>query len=154
MSNSCVLCVVLGFDVTCSNSIFWCVVNHFYQVLIQQAVYHPGHSKIWTMFIFTQLVLVAFPEEFFFRGFLQEVFVKAFPAKRKVFGVPMGMGIVFVSLVFAFSHSLIALQWWHGLIFFPALVFAWLKERTGTVWASVVFHAACNVFAYWVALHY
>ena len=32
-------------------------------------------------------------------------------------------------------------------VFFPALVFGWLRRRTGGVGAPVVFHAACNVFA-------
>ncbi|MFH1357919.1 MAG: CPBP family glutamic-type intramembrane protease, partial [bacterium] len=46
------------------------------------------------------------------------------------------------------------LQWWHGFIFFPALIFGWLKQKTKTIWAGTLFHAACNLFAYWVALHY
>lgn len=128
--------------------------NHFYQKVIFGNPYHMGESRIWMQYALTQFVLVAFPEEFFFRGYLQEEFQKFFPAQFKLFGVPFGKGIIYLSLLFAVSHSLITLQWWHVFIFFPSLVFSWLKERTGAIWASTGFHFACNMFAYWVVVHY
>lgn len=128
--------------------------NHIYQSWIFKAQYHEAQSSIWLMYALTQLLLVAFPEEFFFRGYLQKVFMERFPGRVKIFGVSFGWGIIFVCLIFAFSHSLITLQWWHGFIFFPALLFAWLKEKTQTIWAAVLFHWCCNLFSYWVAIHY
>lgn len=130
------------------------LVNHFYQKIFFGMTYHAGSSDIWVNYILYQLVLVSFPEEFFFRGFMQESLNKILPAKRKLFGVPFGLSAIIVSAVFALSHSLITLQWWHGFIFFPALVFSWLKDKTGTIWTAVFFHGACNLFAYWVAIHY
>jgi len=32
-------------------------------------------------------------------------------------------------------------------VFFPALVFGWLRARTGGIGASVCFHASCNVYS-------
>jgi membrane protease YdiL (CAAX protease family) len=32
-------------------------------------------------------------------------------------------------------------------VFFPALLFGWLRARTGGIGASVCFHAICNVYS-------
>jgi len=128
--------------------------NHFYQSIFWNAPFHAGTSGSWLYYIVVQLVLIAFPEEFFFRGFLQEAFMGYFKTKKKVFGAEVNIGFFLTAAVFALSHSLLTLQWWHGFIFFPALIFGWLKQKTKTIWAGTLFHAACNLFAYWVALHY
>lgn len=130
--------------------------NHFYQKIVFGAAYALSlkPSAPWGAYVLSQLVLVAFPEEFFFRGFIQEQFSARFAGGRKIFGASFGSAQLMASGLFALSHSLIAFRWWHAFIFFPSLVFAWLKEKTGTIWAGALFHATCNVFAYWVALHY
>jgi membrane protease YdiL (CAAX protease family) len=129
-------------------------VNHFYQKIAFGAGYAAHSSDLWGPYVLSQVLLVGFPEEFFFRGYLQGEFSRSVPSLARIFGVPFGLPQLAVSGLFALSHSLITFQWWHALIFFPSLVFAWLKEKTGTIWAGSLFHAACNVFAYWVALHY
>ena len=116
--------------------------------------YHSGKMNDWLFYTVIQVFVIAFPEEFFFRGFMQEAIDKVIKPKWKIFGAPFGLGHVLVCFIFAFSHSLILLQWWHGLIFFPALLFTWLKEKTGNIWAGSVFHGLCNLFSYWVAVHY
>lgn len=128
--------------------------NHFYQSLIWDNSYGGSGHFNWVKFFFYELVLVAFPEEFFFRGYLQERLKLVFGKKWKLLGVPIGPSLLVVSLVFALSHSLIQIQWWHLFIFFPGLAFGWLKEKTGTITAPILFHSACNIFAQWVALHY
>lgn len=128
--------------------------NHVYQNLFFGARYAARSSDLWGPYALSQVLLVGFPEEFFFRGYLQDALSRMRPPKRRVLGAPFGGSQVLASLLFALSHSLISFQWWHGFIFFPSLVFAWLKEKTGTIWAGSLFHAACNMFAYWAALHY
>jgi membrane protease YdiL (CAAX protease family) len=32
-------------------------------------------------------------------------------------------------------------------VFFPALVFGWMRARTGSILAGATFHALCNLFA-------
>jgi membrane protease YdiL (CAAX protease family) len=91
------------------------------------------------------LFFVAIPEEFFYRGYLQTRLNEIFPRKWIVFGVPIGWGAVLACLFFAFGHSLVQLRWWHFATFFPGLVFAWLRERTGGPAAGALFHAWCNV---------
>lgn len=130
------------------------VGNHFYQKIFFDAQYHAAELPHFLVYVGTQIFLIALPEEFFFRGYLQQNFNEVWPATRKFLGVPFGRAQIFTAIIFALSHSLIAVAWWHAFIFFPALVFGWLREKTGTIWAGVLFHAACNVFSYWVRGHY
>lgn len=129
-------------------------VNHYYQKLFFGMNYQPENYARWGQFVLAQFLFVAFPEEFFFRGYLLEKMTRWYSTKRKVFGVPFGNAHLFNSIVFALSHSLMAFQWWHAFIFFPSLVFCWLREKTGVIWASVAFHALSNIFSYWVWQHY
>ncbi len=92
-----------------------------------------------------QLFFVAIPEEFFYRGYVQTRLNELLPRRFLVFGTPMGWGSVLATLLFAFGHSLVLFQWWHFATFFPGMVFAWMRERTGGVVAGALFHAACNV---------
>lgn len=130
------------------------MINQAYQAWVWGAGYHRATTQIWLSYGATQLFLVAFPEEFFFRGYMQGRLAEIWPTSKKMFGTVFGFPQIATSLVFAISHSLITVQWWHIFIFFPALVFAWLKEKTGTIWASVLFHAVANVFSFWVAASY
>jgi membrane protease YdiL (CAAX protease family) len=117
----------------------------------------PWFSFVWRpdigSFMLQQLVVVALPEEFFFRGYLQEKWKAVWPSQHRLFGASIGVFLILSALIFALSHSLITLQWWHPLIFFPGLVFGWLKEKAGTILAPVLFHTACNVFSYCVLIN-
>lgn len=92
-----------------------------------------------------QLFFVAIPEEFFYRGYFQTRLNEWLPRRWLILGTPMGWGSVLACLYFAFGHSLVTVQWWHFATFFPGMVFAWMRERTGGVVAGAIFHAACNV---------
>lgn len=116
----------------------------------------PGFSFVWKSwsdlgeFFLGQLLLIALPEEFFFRGYLQGRFNRIFDRKWKILGTRVGVGLILASVLFAISHSVMTLQVWHPLIFFPALAFGWLRDKTGSITASIFFHALCNVFSYLV----
>lgn len=131
------------------------LANHFFQNFVFHAHYYPSNKNVtlWTILFFHTL-MVAFPEEFFFRGYLLKRFQNYFQDKKKFLGVPVGKAFFLTAFMFAFSHSLITLRWWHFSIFFPALVFGWLREKTKGLVAPILFHALCNVFSAWVALHY
>ena len=129
-------------------------INHLYQTWIGHHSFHLSPFPRFASYFFFELVVVALPEEFFFRGYLLERANQIFGKSFKLLGTHIGLGLPVVSLIFAISHSLIQYQWWHLLIFFPALLFGWLREKTGTITASVFFHATCNLFAQWVFLNY
>lgn len=101
-----------------------------------------------------QFIMVALPEEFFFRGFLQNQLNLIFHRNWKWFGVQVGPALIWTSVIFALSHSVISLQVWHPLIFIPSLAFGWLYEKNKTITASVIYHALCNILAYAILIHF
>ena len=131
------------------------IANHFFQQSFSHAHYFPSHknASLWMVFLINTLI-IAFPEEFFFRGYLLKRFQGYFQDQKIFLGVKMGKAFFLTAFVFAMSHSLITLRWWHFSIFFPALVFGWLREKTNGMLAPILFHSLSNVFAAWVALHY
>ena len=88
---------------------------------------------------------VAIPEEFFYRGYMQTRLDEYYPKNISIFGTSIGKGLVYSSILFAFGHSIVQLQWWHFAIFFPSLIFGWMRERSGGILAGAMFHACCNV---------
>ena len=94
----------------------------------------------------THLIGVALPEETFYRGYLQPQLEKRWPPKTRVFGVFIGKAVIISSILFALGHFL---GEWNPLRlgpFFPSLIFAWQRNKTGSIWGSITFHAACNIF--------
>ena len=94
------------------------------------------------------LFFVAIPEEFFYRGYLQTRLNEVFPRRFLVAGIPFGHALWIAALFFAFGHSLVELQWWHFATFFPGLLFALMRERSGGVITGAFLHAACNVIVH------
>lgn len=99
-------------------------------------------NKLSYSFVLTQLLLVALPEEAFFRGYLQQKFGNSIKS------------VVIVSVLFAVGHFVtLCLGGGHGaevcaqaiLTFFPSLVMGYLYLATGTLWAGIIFHFLANV---------
>ena len=49
--------------------------------------------------------------------------------------------------VFALGHFATIREPTRLAVFFPSLLFGWLRARTGGVGAGIAFHTACNVFS-------
>lgn len=94
-----------------------------------------------------QLLVIALPEEAFYRGYLQSELDRVWPPRLRVLGARVGPGLLVASAVFAIGHLLTTPNPARLAVFFPALLFGWLRARTGGIGASVVFHAACNIFS-------
>jgi uncharacterized protein len=98
------------------------------------------------LLVTVQLLVVALPEELFYRGWMQTSWARGAPARGvSVFGARLGAGFLSTQVLFAVGH-LVVLQPWRLATFFPGLLFGWLRERTGGVAAPVVVHALSNVF--------
>jgi membrane protease YdiL (CAAX protease family) len=94
-----------------------------------------------------QLALIALPEEVFYRGYLQTRLDEAWTGRVRILGAPVGLSLVVTSAVFALGHLLTIHDAGRLAVFFPSLLFGWLRARTGGVGASIVFHASCNIFS-------
>lgn len=97
--------------------------------------------------LFGQLVLIALPEEAFYRGYLQTRLDDVWAPRFRVGGAMIGPGLLVGSVIFALGHLATIHVPARLAVFFPSLVFGWLRARTGGVGAAVVFHALCNVFS-------
>lgn len=97
--------------------------------------------------VFGQLVIIALPEEAFYRGYLQSRLDEAFPWRVKVLGAQIGPALLVTSVIFALGHFATIREPARLAVFFPSLVFGWLRARTGGIGAGLTFHAACNVFS-------
>ena len=103
----------------------------------------PGAWR-WAMETFTwQLLFVALPEEFFYRGYLQGRLCALFTAGWR----GAALAVIVSAACFAAHHYLLLPAPERLLVFFPALVFGWLRHASGSIVAPVFFHAACNLFA-------
>ncbi|MGQ0794302.1 MAG: CPBP family intramembrane glutamic endopeptidase [Deltaproteobacteria bacterium] len=99
-------------------------------------------ERVSLSLILTHLLLVSFPEEVFFRGYLQEKFGDSLKC------------VAAVSLLFALAHiasRCIAAACAGGgiaeaaLTFFPSLVMGYMYAYTKTLWSNIIFHFAANV---------
>jgi membrane protease YdiL (CAAX protease family) len=94
-----------------------------------------------------QFVVIALPEEAFFRGYLQTSLDRVWAPRWQILGARLGPGWIVAAAIFALGHVLTIRHPARLAVFFPALVFGWLRQRTGGVGASVAFHASCNLFS-------
>ena len=91
-------------------------------------------------------LVVALPEEFFFRGYLLGRLDGIFSWRFKLLGVEVGHGLWLSSLLFAVGHFAVDFYPSRLLVFFPALAFGYLRLKRNSIVAPVIFHGCCNVF--------
>ena len=66
-------------------------------------------------------------------------------ADADVLGAPVGWALVVSSALFALGHVAVIPNPQRLAVFFPALLFGWMRARTGSIAAGASFHALCNV---------
>jgi hypothetical protein len=115
------------------------------------AALHGGHLA-WRLphglavSLLHQLLSAALPEEFFFRGYVQSNLNRALGRPWSVAQARAGPGLVLQSGLFAICH--VAAGGWVRLpVFFFGLLAGWLRDRSGSIVAPVVYHAIANVWA-------
>ena len=96
-------------------------------------------------FCAVQLVVVALPEELFFRGFLLGLLEQRFPPKRRLLGGGVGLALVLSALAFALIHLPKDGDPRALATFFPGLLFGWMRSATGSILASTITHAGSNI---------
>jgi membrane protease YdiL (CAAX protease family) len=97
--------------------------------------------------ILGQVLVIALPEEAFYRGYLQSRLDDVWAPRWNVLGARVGPGLLVGAAIFALGHLATVQVPARLAVFFPALVFGWLRARTGGIGASVAFHASCNLYS-------
>jgi membrane protease YdiL (CAAX protease family) len=88
------------------------------------------------LLILSQVLVVALPEEFFFRGYLQQRLGEVMSARR---------AWLWQAVLFALGHYLVTFHPASLLVFFPGLLFGLLRTLSGSLLAGTLFHATCNL---------
>jgi membrane protease YdiL (CAAX protease family) len=105
----------------------------------------PSLPARWGLMVAYQLLYVGFPEELFFRGYLQQRFDDAFGRPYRFFGASWGPGLLLANALFAGGHLLVTGDAARLSVFLPGLLFGWLLARTDALIAPMLFHGLCNV---------
>lgn len=117
---------------------------------------------LWILlWVLTQLFFIALPEEYFYRGYLQTRLSEADKLQRDG-QEPAWLGftpaIFWTSVLFGLGHLLVpvggALFVSRFSVFFPSLLFGWLRRRTQSIVAPMVYHACCNLMVLLAGTHY
>lgn len=95
--------------------------------------------------VFIQVALVSIPEEFFFRGWLQTDLEENLGRRWKILGAELGPGWLIATLLFGAAHIAADFTPDRLLVFFPGLLFGWLRARTKSIAFPVVLHTLYNV---------
>jgi len=101
-------------------------------------------------FAFAQLLVVALPEEVFFRGYVQTRLNDHFGEPKGALFAKLGvhpLSLLLQAVLFAAVHFVAIHHPARLAVFFPGLLFGVLRAWRGGVGAAIVFHALSNVYS-------
>lgn len=102
-------------------------------------------------FIFSNLLIVALPEEIFFRGFIQSKLMEKWPISNQA-KLPLHKATILTNLLFAFAHFVGTWQPLRLLTFFPGMLFSDLTLKHRSVLPAILFHFLCNLLGLWLGV--
>ncbi|MDH3200153.1 MAG: MrtC family glutamic-type intramembrane protease [Myxococcales bacterium] len=95
-----------------------------------------------------QLVVVALPEEAFFRGYIQTALSDTEQKRIRVLAVELAPAAwVAQAALFAIVHLIVEPHPARLAVFFPALLFGWLRAWRGGIGAAMALHAVSNLYS-------
>lgn len=109
--------------------------------------FHPAPILPRLLALPEELLVIALPEEAFYRGYLQTSLDRHLGKRFSILGTRFGLALVLTSIVFALGHLLTRFDAARLAVFFPSLVFGLLRARSGGIGAAVLFHALCNLYS-------
>lgn len=105
------------------------------------------YSWLWSIFLM-QLFLVGLPEEIFYRGYLQTRLDSLVGQDQRVFGVHYNWkSSILCSALFAIAHLVTIPHPSRLAVFFPSLLFGWMRRAYHDTLSPAIFHALCNVLS-------
>jgi membrane protease YdiL (CAAX protease family) len=118
---------------------FWHGVEH-------EFTFHPPREPY--DFVLGHLVAVALPEEALFRGYFQTRLSELFPERVRLLGAELSpRALACQAALFALLHFFVGFSPARLAVFFPGLLFGWIRARRGGIGAAIWFHAMCNLLA-------
>ena len=117
----------------------WVAHAFLHQSFVPRVPPHPLFDLV------REFLTVGFPEEVFFRGYLETRWNRVLGKPWKIFGASVGVGLLLQAVLFAACH-VVSGDWTRLRVFFFALLAGWLRERSDSVLAPAVYHAVANVW--------
>jgi uncharacterized protein len=97
--------------------------------------------------LLAHLLVVALPEEALFRGYFQTRMTDAWPRTVRLAGAHVSVGaLAGQAALFGGLHLMVDLDPHRFAVFFPGLLFGWLRAWRGGIGAAAVLHASSNVY--------
>jgi len=119
--------------------------NHFFELMFLHHRWVRLSPPPKTLqLILGEILAVALPEEVFYRGYLQTRLDEAMPPRWRFLGAPVGWALPVSSLIFVAGHLAVRPALWQLGIFFPSLVFGWMRSKSDSLLPGVLYHALCN----------
>jgi membrane protease YdiL (CAAX protease family) len=143
-----------GFALLVASVVFPLFWVGFYFWWAPRAPFHPAPVSFVASDAMGQFLVIALPEEAFYRGYLQTSLDDVWTPHVRVLGTRVGVGLVVTSLIFALGHVATDVNPNRLSVFFPSLLFGWLRTRRQGIGCSAAFHAMCNLFASYLAHSY
>lgn len=103
--------------------------------------------------LLVQILLVALPEEFFYRGYLQTSILQL-AQRRLSTRQSAALAIVVTSLLFGLGHVLVSANPMRMNVFFPSLLFGFVRLKTKTLTACILLHALANIMMQIIMVHF
>lgn len=120
---------------------WWALFKYGFKV-----TYHFRWPADKWSFVLWHFLGVALSEEVFFRGWLQGRLNQLLGRTWKVAGATIGPALFLSALAFALFHYLVIPTPSRLLVFFPALLFGYFREREGSVLGPILAHGLANIF--------
>lgn len=120
---------------------FYLLYFHFYPI---KWTYRALPADFFSL-LFAQFLVVALPEEFFFRAYIQTELESLSRTKWKILGTELGLGWLSASFIFAVAHLATSPYLSRLFVFFPGIVFGWCRARTKSVLFPAVMHTIFNL---------
>jgi uncharacterized protein len=111
------------------------------------SAFHLQWPPDFALLALNQVLVIALPEELFFRGYLLGRLEALWPPRRRLGGAPVGRALLVSAALFALGHFLVDFNPQRLTVFFPALLFGWMRVRTGSIVPGTAYHALCNLLA-------
>jgi membrane protease YdiL (CAAX protease family) len=143
-------CFALGYALFGTGNDNWFVtIGHSYSRMVDTIGWST--ARLHLFFTLPAMIFSPIGEEIFFRGYLQYAFEQRFSARVSTIAECAAFGLVHIchhglliastGLVFrAVSGSL-----WVGLMFFAAMLFAYLRRKSGSLLPAIAAHATFNL---------
>ena len=111
----------------------------FHQSFAWRAPSHP------VLDLAREFLAIGFPEEVFFRGYVQTRWDRALGKPWRLGEAQVGPGLLVQASIFAVCH-VVGGDWLRLRVVFFGLLAGWLRERSGSVLSPAVYHAVANLW--------